>query len=221
MMSREFKAAYFQLMFFPMRINSFRHRLLSKPASVMKVQLGPGQKNYLDGWLNVDANFVTAKADIWADISAKLPFRNETVDAFYSLNVIEHLADKVISQHMADLFRCLKRGGIIRTGGPNGDMAIKKFQENDLGWFSDFPDYRRSIGGRFANFILCRNEHLAILTSSYLAEVASAAGFTDISFCRPGETNYANLIDREVLALEEESTPEEPHVVIIEARKSG
>lgn len=32
------------------------------------VQLGPGQKNYIDGWVNVDANFVTAKIDIWADI---------------------------------------------------------------------------------------------------------------------------------------------------------
>ena len=219
MITRELKATYYTLFHYPMKINAFRHRLFTSNRPVTKVQLGPGQRNYIHGWVNVDANFLTAKIDVWADITGKLPFRDETVDAFYSLNMIEHLPDNILAYHFSEMFRCLKNGGIIRVGGPNADMAIKKFQENDRDWFSDFPDKRRSVGGRFVNFLLCRGEHLTLLTSSYLEELASDAGFKDISFCKPAETNCPSVIDKQVLLLEPENTPEAPHVIIMEARK--
>ena len=94
--------------------------------------------------LNVDA--ITAKIDIWADISSRLPFRNGSVDAFYSSHVIEHLPGQALPFHFAEMFRCLRNGRVIRVGGPHGDSAVRKFQENDAAWFSDSPDKRRSIG---------------------------------------------------------------------------
>jgi predicted SAM-dependent methyltransferase len=220
MISRKLKAYYYTCFHYPMRINAFRHRVFAKQ-NVGKVQLGPGQKNYLNGWTNVDANIFTAKIDIWADISGKLPFRSETVDAFYSHHVIEHLPDAKLAFHLREMFRCLRKGGVVRIGGPNADMAIKKFQENDASWFSDFPDKRSSIGGKFANFILCRGEHLAILTASYLTELADDAGFEQISFCDSAtRTNYPIIFDKDVLGKEgDEPTPEAPHTLIIEARK--
>jgi predicted SAM-dependent methyltransferase len=183
MISRRLKASYYSFLHYPMRLNALRHRVVPSRWGNIKVQLGPGQRNYIDGWVNVDANFITARIDIWADISGKLPFRNGSVDAFYSNHVIEHLPDQTLPFHFAEMFRCLRNGGVIRVGGPNADSAIRKFQENDAAWFSDFPDKRRSIGGKFANFILCRGEHLTILTSSYMTEIASDAGFQDIKFC--------------------------------------
>jgi hypothetical protein len=36
-------------------------------------------------------------------------------------------------------------GGVIRVGGPNADVAIRKFWENDLDWFGDFPDKRPAL----------------------------------------------------------------------------
>jgi predicted SAM-dependent methyltransferase len=220
MISRRLKASYYTLFRYPMRLNAFRHRVFSSRRGNTKVQLGPGQRNYIDGWVNVDANFVTAKIDVWADISGKLPFRNGSVDAFYSHHVIEHLPDQTLPFHFAEIFRCLRNGGIIRVGGPNGDSAIRKFQENDAAWFSDFPDQRRSIGGKFANFILCRGEHLTILTSSYMTEIASEAGFQDITFCTPvTETNFPAVFDQRVTSTEWETTPEVPHTLLMEARK--
>ena len=95
---------------------------------------------------------------------------------------------------------------------------IRKFAENDLDWFSNFPDERRSIGGRFANFILCKGEHLTILTSSYLAELAYGAGFEDICFCNPiHDTKFPSVFDESVLRMEWESTPDFP--LMMEARK--
>lgn len=184
------------------------------------MQLGPGRANYIPGWVNVDANLVTAKLDVWADIGNKLPFRDNTVDVFYSHHVIEHLPETRLLDHFRDMYRCLKPGGVIRVGGPNADSAIRKLQEGDSPWFGDFPDKRESIGGRFSNFILCRGEHLSILTASFLTEVATAAGFAEIRFCKPiKETNFPQWINEAVLSKEWESCEDCPHTILLEARK--
>lgn len=223
MISHDLRVAYYALLRWPMRLNGLLYKHLRAPRNgdgTVKVHLGPGQKNYLDGWINLDANALTAKIDVWADLSNKLPFHDETVDVFYSHHVIEHLPDRHLSFHLHEMFRCLKHGGVIRIGGPNGDAAAQKFLEGDAAWFSDFPDARTSVGGRFANFILCGGEHLTILTFSYLQELASAVGFVDIRKVRPvSETGYPDLVDEKLLAKETENTPEIPHTLIIEARK--
>jgi len=220
MLSRGWKEAYFGMMQCPMRVNAWAHRMLPRRWNSTKVHLGPGQRNYLPGWINVDANLLTAKIDIWADLRGKLPFRENTVEAFYSHHVIEHLPDSVLPFHFAELYRCLQPGGAIRIAGPNGDMAIRKFLENETEWFDDFPDKRRSIGGRFANFLLCRGEHLTILTYSYLEELAVGSGFDRICRCRPvTETNFPKLFDALLLSKEWEATPDCPHTLVVEAVK--
>jgi predicted SAM-dependent methyltransferase len=135
----------------------------------------------------------------------------------YSHHVIEHLPD--LKAHFADVFRCLKPGGVYRVGGPNGDAAIDAFQKRDLEWFSDFPDTRRSIGGRFENFIMCRKEHLTILTESYLQEILEDVGYTNIAKRFPvKETGYPEHF-ASCLPLEYESDFERPHTIVLEATK--
>lgn len=222
MISRELKSLFYVAMRLPMRQNAAFYRSFRAPRiGEVKVHLGPGRKNYIAGWINVDANFITARIEVWADLSNPLPFRDATVDAFYSHHVIEHLPDPVIASLFKEMYRCLKPGGMIRVGGPDGDTAIRKFLENDKAWFGDWPDKRESIGGRFANFIFCRGEHVTMLSRSCLTELASEAKFTKISFVPVSETNHASLIDEHVLATEEEPTPNAPHTVILEAVKSA
>jgi predicted SAM-dependent methyltransferase len=222
MISRTSKAAFYSVAGPFMRLNGAIYRWFRAPKDgIVKVHLGPGQGNYLEGWINVDANVFTAKCDVWADLRNRLPFRDGTVDAVYSHHVVEHLPDRLLPFHFREIFRCLKPGGIFRVAGPSGDGAIKKFQEDDRDWFSDFPDKRESIGGRFANFILCRGEHLAILTFSWLQEVARSAGFTELLLCKPvTETNFPRFIDRNVLEKEWESTPDCPHTIVVEGQKA-
>jgi predicted SAM-dependent methyltransferase len=219
MISRSAKAAYYFAAAPLMRANGAIYRALRSPRTgVVKVHLGPGQEKYLDGWINVDANAFTAKCDVWADLRNPLPFHDGTVDAFYSHHMIEHLPN--IETHFSEVFRCLKPGGLYRVGGPHGDSAIRKFAENDSEWFGDYPDKRRSIGGRFANFIFCRNEHLTILTTSFLEEMLGDAGFVDMRVCAPiTQTFHPGLIDAGLLKTEYESTPDVPHTLIVEARK--
>lgn len=221
MISRELKSLFYVATRWPMRWNAALYRRYRAPKSGdVKVHLGPGIKNYVQGWINVDANLITAKIDVWADLANPLPFRDGSVDAFYSHHVIEHLPDPALSTLFGEMHRCLKPAGVIRVGGPDGDSAIRKFVEGDTTWFNDWPDKRASVGGRFANFVFCRGEHVTILTRSYLTELAEEAKFADVGFCLPAtQTSYPNVIGSEILSLEAESTPEVPHTVIMEARK--
>lgn len=183
----------------------------------VQVHLGPGQKNYLDGWLNLDANIFTAKCDLWVDLRNALPFPNGTVDAFYSHHVVEHLPD--LRFHFAEVCRCLRSGGVYRVGGPNGDSAIKKFVEKDGAWFPDWPDVRSSIGGKFENFIFCEREHVTILTYSYLEELMTEAGFRHVQACLPArDTGYPEIFCS-CLEKESESDFDSPHTLIVEGRK--
>jgi predicted SAM-dependent methyltransferase len=218
MLTRTAKATFYKCAGPLMKANGFLYRHLRSPRSgTIKVHLGPGKGKYINGWVNIDANIFYGKCDVWADLNNSLPFNKSTVDAFYSHHVVEHLPNMKL--HFQDVFRCLKHGGVYRVGGPNGDSAIAKFVENDLEWFIDFPDSYRSIGGRFENFIFCRQEHLTILTFSFIAELMQEAGFTDLRLCLPvRETHFPEKF-QECMATENEWDFNVPHTLIIEGVK--
>lgn len=216
MLPRRAKAAFYSVAGPVMRLNGMLYRQLRAPRTgPLRAHLGPGQRNYLPGWVNVDANVFTARADVWADLRYPLPFHDSSLDALYSHHVVEHLPD--LAAHFRDAFRCLRPGGVYRVAGPNGDAAIAKFVAGDAAWFGDFPDRRESIGGRFENFVFCRQEHLTILTWSFLDELLSAAGFRDLQRRTPmQDTGYAELF-RDCLAKEHEDDLMTPHTLVIEA----
>jgi SAM-dependent methyltransferase len=220
MISRAMKETFYRSMSLPMRMNGWIYRNFRAPSNgTLKVHLGPGQEKYLAGWVNVDANFLTARIDVWADIRYRLPFRDNTVDAIYSHHVIEHLADHRLTFHFREMFRILKPGGVVRVGGPDGETAARKFVEGDVSWFGNFPDPHDSLGGKFTNFIICRGEHLTILSHSYLTEVAHAVGFKNVVRCQPITETHQGEIFAEAMKTEWETTPDAPHTLLIEAQK--
>jgi hypothetical protein len=221
MIPKTLKLLFYFFLRYPMRLSGWLYKTFKCPSSGLKVHLGPGKKNYLPNWVNVDANFITAKLDLWADLNHPLPFRDGSVDLFYAYHVIEHLPDTVLLTKFAEMFQALSPGGGIRIGAPHLGNACRKYIEQDKNWFPDYPDKRDSVGGRFTNFILCRGEHLTGLDESYLTELAIKAGFVDVKPCLPlNETTLSDIgINSEVLALEYESDFDYPHTVVIEARK--
>ena len=204
-----------------MRINAKIYKLFhsakNQKKNKIKLHLGPGQKKYIPGWINIDGNMFTAKCDVWADLRYPLPFHDSTIDGIYSHHMIEHLPD--LAAYFKDVYRCLKPGASYRVGGPNGDGAIKKFIDGDSEWFGDWPDKRKTIGGRFENFIFCRQEHLTILTFSFLEELLLDAGFVNIHQYMPTKETSKFHLFQDCLKYEEESDFDTPHTLIIESDK--
>ena len=156
-------------------------------------------------------------AAISGPISGTRYLLDNSISAAYSHHVVEHLPD--LQKHFNEVYRCLKPGGVYRVGVPNANSAIQKFLEDDKSWFGDFPEKRESIGGRFDNFLLCRNEHLAIITNSYLRELLEKAGFKELARAMPVmETRFPELF-QECLSREWEPDFECPHTLLFEAVK--
>lgn len=202
-----------------MRANASRYRNFpsSRYQNIRRAHLGPGQQNCLVGWINVDANFISSRPDIWSDLRFKLPFPENYLDCIYSHHVIEHLPN--LDSHFHEMYRCLKPGGFIRVGGPHGDNAMQAMKEGFHDWFGNWPVKRLSMGGRFENFIFCKGEHLTILTESFLTELSEDAGFEEIQVYAPGETGHPEMISEDVFSLEPNSSPNLPRTLMIEARK--
>jgi SAM-dependent methyltransferase len=201
----------------------FIYKNLRAPRSgkeIIKVQLGPGKKNYFKGWINLEGNILSGKCDLWVNLNNALPFNDNTVDVIYSHHVVEHLQD--MDFHFREMYRVLKPGGCFRVGGPNGDTALRKFAEGDASWFYDFPEKRRSLGGKFNNWLFCGHEHLSILTFSYLEEIATNAGFSNIRRCLPHvETRFPEFIDETVFSTEgTDPIPQDPYHLIVEGQKN-
>lgn len=216
MLSRKAKALFYSLSGPVMAVNGARHRLRSAPRGVARAHLGPGQNNYIDGWINCDANIFTGKADRWIDLRNPLPFPDNSLDAVYSHHVVEHLPD--MDAHFRDVLRVLKPGGVYRVGGPDADVAIARYQAGDLDWFGVWPDKRRTSGGRLNNFLFCRGEHVALLTEDFLRELLEDAGFSSIQRSAPRQSNHPALF-ADVFPFEEDSPPH-PMTVLLEVMKS-
>ncbi|MBF0153440.1 MAG: methyltransferase domain-containing protein [Magnetococcales bacterium] len=223
MVPRQVKAAYYLLMAIPLWLSGRWYRVFRAPRQgIVRVHLGSGQVHYIPGWINLDANMISARADVRADLRHALPFHDSTVDAFYSHHVIEHLTNTDLIALLHDIHRCLKPGGVVRLAGPHGDMAMRQYIAGNHAWFSDFPENRRSLGGRLANFLLCQGEHLAILTPGYLEELLIDVGFDAIRSAAPVTlTHHPDRFGPEVLDREHETTPEAPHTLVMEAVKPG
>lgn len=215
MLSRKFKALFYSLTGPVMAVNGVRHRLTSGLHGVARAHLGPGQKNYIQGWINCDANIFSGKADRWIDLRNPLPFPDASLNAVYSHHMVEHLPDMV--SHFRDVLRVLKPGGVYRVGGPDADQAIDRYRARDLEWLGSWPDNRRSGGGRLSNFLFCRGEHLSLLTEDFLRELMEDVGFEAITRSAPRETGYPELFT-DVFPFEENPSAY-PQTVLVEGVK--
>lgn len=215
MLSRNAKAMFYGLVGPLLWANALRRRVFVPRPKLRRAHFGPGQRNYIPGWLNCDANVFSGKADMWVDLRNPLPIADGWLEAAYSHHVVEHL--HAIEAHFKDVFRALKPGGVYRVAGPDADMAIDRYLARDIDWFANLPDDHRRIGTRFNTLLLCRGEHVALLTEDLLREMMENAGFADLRRVLPRHSNHAELF-ADVFPFEE-PLREFPHTIVIEGVK--
>jgi predicted SAM-dependent methyltransferase len=76
--------------------------------------------HYVEGWINADTP-VVAPIDLAADLSRSIPFKSESLDYIHSEDFLEHLELGCGKAFLAEAWRVLKPGGVMRLLTP--DMA--------------------------------------------------------------------------------------------------
>ncbi len=186
----------------------------SGPRRPLYLHLGSG-KEYIDlpGYVNIDIHPFYRK-DIWLDVRLGLPFPGRSVDAIYCSHLLEHFGAPQALKLLRECRRTLRPQGGIRLVTPHLGKAIAAYVAEDRDYFSDFPDKRRSVGGRFANHMLCRDQHRLLFDFSFMEECLSEAGFTESVECAPRESR---LFPPDDLRVFEHETKETHNSLFVEA----
>lgn len=94
-------------------------------SSRVLVNLGCGTV-WHDAWLNYDLD-PQDPAIRAIDLDQALPFPDGTVDALYHAHVLEHLAPRTGERLLAECFRVLKPGGVIRVVVPDLEQLARHY----------------------------------------------------------------------------------------------
>lgn len=162
------RKAFYRLAGPLMWANGRIYRYFRAPKKGLRVQLGPGHDRYLKGWLNVDANIVTAKIDLWANLVNTLPFRCNSVKSLYCFSVLQHLPYFHVEPLLREIYYCLEVGGLARIAVLHAGNAAKAYVENRTDWFGTWPIAYESIGGKFENYCLVPEKFFVCLTTAFL-----------------------------------------------------
>lgn len=85
----------------------------------IQINLGCGNKRMV-GYIGVD-RYPCAAADVIADLSKRLPFKDDSVSSVWADNLIEHIAD--LSHLMAEIHRVCRHDAIITLMTPHFTSA--------------------------------------------------------------------------------------------------
>lgn len=93
------------------------------------VNCGCGEKYSTDSeWVNIDFNS-NSKNVKKVNILKGLPFANNSVDAVFSSCMLEHFTKDQGEEHIAECYRVLKPGGILRIVVPDLENVCKEYLE--------------------------------------------------------------------------------------------
>ena len=149
-----------------------------------KLHLGCGP-NRKPGWLNVD---LSMPADLALDLREKFPFPDNSFSVIYSEHFFEHIDYPVAAGNfLAECFRVLKSGGLIRIGVPDTEWPLQEYCKvrND-GYFhlsqeSWHPQWCTTEMEHINYHFRQDGEHRFAYDFETLLKVLKAAGFSDVS----------------------------------------
>ena len=95
----------------------------------MKISLGSGGVR-LPGWIHVDYD-QACQPDVRADLSAPLPFPDQSADFLQSEDFIGQLSFEQAGSFLAECYRVLKPGGALRLLTPDLDQLVRLYLARD------------------------------------------------------------------------------------------
>jgi len=178
-------------------------RFLESPGP-RKFQFGSGPHR-LEGWLNTDFE-PWVDGVFHLDMRDPLPFPDNVLDIAASEHVFEHFSYEDGRKIAAELFRCLKPGGLIRMSMPDLDRYIALWNENpseeQVAYMRAYVDIEHAGAPvtpcMTLNLAMRSFGHKFIYDRATLQDLLLKAGFVDVRFATPADSSGLRLPDFEV-----------------------
>ena len=163
---------------------------------IRKVNYGCGEV-LLKGWINVDimpANKIERNGNIYyeMDLTKKHPFPDNSLEFAFAEDFIEHLsqADAVI--FLTEIYRTLKKEGILRLSFPGFfEVLAKHFRE---------VSYEQAKEMRAEAYI--RHSHKHFFCFEELRQLCYHIGFRNVQSVEYGKSNHSELANLDTRVLQ-------------------
>jgi hypothetical protein len=117
------------------------HRSLRSAERPLKVEIGGLHQR--DGWVVTNVNAVARN---YLDATSRWPLEDGSVSHVYADNVIEHLPLAAGRAMLAEAYRCLQPGGVIRLITPDIRAHVELYLAGDASVDGAIASYYRELG---------------------------------------------------------------------------
>lgn len=180
-------------------VNKFNIKIVRMPSDRLGISLYANSEDdiyvnigagsfYHPRWINLDKDndfyrhlqkkdrFISY--DLCGD--SPLPFNSNEVDIFYTSHTVEHIPDERVKKLFADVWRCLKPGGIFRVVCPDMEMQYRAFSFKDSSFWSQPSPWGTKLDSIEDRFL----EHFA---TALVSKHSFSLSYPDAKMLSPAE----------------------------------
>lgn len=164
-----------------------RNVLLLRQHDITKIHYGCGTNFFGEKWVNVDWQCdIEAAGRLYmpADLTGKHPFPDDFFQFGFAGDFIEHLDQPDSLIFLTEIFRCFKRGGVMRLSFPGLEGVLHRHYTRGGG-------YEEAATARQVAYAHWAHKHF--FSRDSISLVARHLGFTDIVFCEFGTSDHPEL----------------------------
>ncbi len=159
----------------------------------LRLHLGSGGE-HKDGWVNID--LVGDPVEIAWDLARGVPFSDGSADAIFHEHLLEHIPLRAGVTFMAECFRVVRPGGVLRVGVPDAGALVRSYVGDGEYLESLHPD--RPTRMLAVQELFYWHRHTAMYDAETLALLFRASGFPEPRQCAFGESDLEPAPDTEV-----------------------
>lgn len=163
---------------------------------VRNLQIGSSSR-VLVGWLNTDIN--RSPDVVRLDATKPFPLPDSSFDNILVEHMIEHITYSQARQMLAECYRILRTGGVLRIITPDlqklAGLYVTGYENGYVDWFCKIflPDDQPRTVGSLLNAHFSMWGHQFLYDETLLADAVARAGFNSVVRCEVGESGRAAL----------------------------
>lgn len=165
-----------------MNINEATPDVIEKTQRFNKVHFACGG-NYLADWLNVDFGIKDQDNYLRLNLCEQLPFPDEHFKFGFAEDFLEHLRQDDSIIFLAESYRSLQKGGVLRLSFPGLEGVLRKHYL--------FDQKLTTYTGKLDAYLYW--DHLHFYSKDELSTVARHIGYSEVKFVDFGLSQYKEL----------------------------